>query len=82
MWFDRDLTIAGRVIIWKKRDGGVSYAHNEQRRYTGIGYPPTLAIHLDRLVKKILLLSISSVLLFVIMQILHDEGVVCYSNTK
>ena len=30
---------AGRVIIWKKRDGGVSYAHNEQRRYTGIGYP-------------------------------------------
>ena len=52
MWFDRDLTIAGRVIIWKKRDGGVSYAHNEQRRYTGIGYPPTLAIHLDRLVKK------------------------------
>ena len=52
MWFDRDLTIAGRVIIWKKRDGGVSYAHNEQRRYTGIGYPPTLAIYLDRLVKK------------------------------
>jgi aspartyl aminopeptidase len=52
-WFDRDLTIAGRVIIREKRDDGVSYAHKLVRVQEPILRIPTLAIHLDRLVKKI-----------------------------
>jgi len=51
-WFDRDLTIAGRVITREKRDGGVSYAHKLVRVQEPILRIPTLAIHLDRFVKK------------------------------
>ncbi|KAL6996998.1 aspartyl aminopeptidase [Sarracenia purpurea var. burkii] len=47
-WFDRDLTVAGRVIIREGKDGNFSYSH----RLVKIGEPimriPTLAIHLDR----------------------------------
>ncbi|XP_057480506.1 probable aspartyl aminopeptidase isoform X2 [Actinidia eriantha] len=47
-WFDRDLTVAGRMIINEGKDGCVSYSH----RLVRIGEPimriPTLAIHLDR----------------------------------
>jgi aspartyl aminopeptidase len=49
-WFDRDLTIAGRVIVRDKREGGVSYAHKLVRVQGPIMRIPTLAIHLDRFV--------------------------------
>ena len=45
-WFDRDLTIAGRVIIREKKDG--SYSHRLIRIEEPIMRIPTLAIHLDR----------------------------------
>ncbi|XP_066314622.1 probable aspartyl aminopeptidase [Miscanthus floridulus] len=47
-WFDRDLTVAGRVIIREKKDGEVSYAHKLVRVQEPIMRIPTLAIHLDR----------------------------------
>ncbi|KAL3502154.1 hypothetical protein ACH5RR_036603 [Cinchona calisaya] len=47
-WFDRDLTVAGRMIIRKGKEGSESYLH----KLVKIGEPilriPTLAIHLDR----------------------------------
>lgn len=47
-WFDRDLTIAGRVMIQRCNEGATSFSHELVR----IEYPiiriPTLAIHLDR----------------------------------
>lgn len=51
-WFDRDLTVAGRVIIREKRDGGDSCAHKLVRVQEPILRIPTLAIHLDRLVQE------------------------------
>ena len=48
-WFDRDLTIAGRVIIREEKDGSVSYSHHLVRVEEPIMRIPTLAIHLDRL---------------------------------
>lgn len=73
-WFDRDLTVAGRVIIREKGDGGDSYAHKLVRVQEPILRIPTLAIHLDRLVQEFCFitvqsldtLAISSMLLFVI----------------
>ncbi|GAV68233.1 Peptidase_M18 domain-containing protein [Cephalotus follicularis] len=47
-WFDRDLTIAGRVIIREEKDGSVSYSHRLVRIEEPIMRIPTLAIHLDR----------------------------------
>uniref|UniRef100_A0A7N0RIU5 Aspartyl aminopeptidase n=1 Tax=Kalanchoe fedtschenkoi TaxID=63787 RepID=A0A7N0RIU5_KALFE len=47
-WFDRDLTIAGRVIIRESKDGAVSYSHRLVRIKDPIMRIPTLAIHLDR----------------------------------
>ncbi len=49
-WFDRDLTVAGRVIVREKKDGAVSYAHKLVRVQEPVMRIPTLAIHLDRLV--------------------------------
>lgn len=47
-WFDRDLTIAGRVVL-KRRDGEKSgYSHELVRLKDPIMRIPTLAIHLDR----------------------------------
>ncbi|XP_027100549.2 probable aspartyl aminopeptidase [Coffea arabica] len=47
-WFDRDLTVAGRMIIREQKEGSESYSH----KLVKIGEPimriPTLAIHLDR----------------------------------
>lgn len=47
-WFDRDLTVAGRVIIREEKDGSVSYSHRLVRIEEPIMRIPTLAIHLDR----------------------------------
>lgn len=47
-WFDRDLTVAGRLIIREEKDVSVSYAHKLVRLEEPIMRIPTLAIHLDR----------------------------------
>lgn len=47
-WFDRDLTVAGRVIVRKEIAGSVSYLHRLVRIEEPIMRVPTLAIHLDR----------------------------------
>ncbi|KAM1025632.1 hypothetical protein TB2_038630 [Malus domestica] len=47
-WFDRDLTIAGRVIVREEKDGSVLYSHKLVRIEEPIMRIPTLAIHLDR----------------------------------
>ncbi|KAB5532126.1 hypothetical protein DKX38_018796 [Salix brachista] len=47
-WFDRDLTVAGRVIIKEEKDGSVSYSHRLVRIEEPIMRVPTIAIHLDR----------------------------------
>lgn len=47
-WFDRDLTVAGRVIVRQKNAGSVSYSHRLVRIEEPIMRVPTLAIHLDR----------------------------------
>ncbi|OAY47934.1 probable aspartyl aminopeptidase [Manihot esculenta] len=47
-WFDRDLTVAGRVIVREEKDGSVSFSHRLVRIQEPIMRVPTLAIHLDR----------------------------------
>ncbi|KAG2678590.1 hypothetical protein I3760_11G009700 [Carya illinoinensis] len=49
-WFDRDLTVAGRVITREAKNGSgsVSYSHRLVRIKEPIMRIPTLAIHLDR----------------------------------
>ncbi|XP_010248919.1 PREDICTED: probable aspartyl aminopeptidase isoform X2 [Nelumbo nucifera] len=47
-WFDRDLTVAGRLIIREEKDKSVSYLHRLVRIEEPIMRIPTLAIHLDR----------------------------------
>lgn len=47
-WFDRDLAVAGRVIIREEKDGAASYSHHLVRIKEPIMRIPTLAIHLDR----------------------------------
>ncbi|KAK7411037.1 hypothetical protein VNO78_02381 [Psophocarpus tetragonolobus] len=49
-WFDRDLTVAGRVIVREVNSGSVSYFHRLVRIEEPIMRIPTLAIHLDRTV--------------------------------
>ncbi|KAF6166896.1 hypothetical protein GIB67_020330 [Kingdonia uniflora] len=47
-WFDRDLTIAGRLILREKKGDSVLYSHRLVRIEEPIMRIPTLAIHLDR----------------------------------
>ena len=47
-WFDRDLTVAGRVIVRDDKAGFTSYLHQLVRIEEPIMRVPTLAIHLDR----------------------------------
>lgn len=47
-WFDRDLTIAGRMVVKQVKDGSTSYSHRLVRIKDPIMRIPTLAIHLDR----------------------------------
>lgn len=47
-WFDRDLSIAGRLIIRQQKDGSETYLHKLVRIEEPIMRIPTLAIHLDR----------------------------------
>lgn len=47
-WFDRDLTVAGRMIIREKKDDSEAYVQRLVRIEEPIMRIPTLAIHLDR----------------------------------
>ncbi|XP_042520537.1 probable aspartyl aminopeptidase [Macadamia integrifolia] len=47
-WFDRDLSIAGRLMIRKGKGDSASYCHQLVRIEEPIMRIPTLAIHLDR----------------------------------
>ncbi|KAA8540704.1 hypothetical protein F0562_024377 [Nyssa sinensis] len=47
-WFDRDLTVAGRMIVSEGKDDSISYSHRLVRIEEPIMRIPTLAIHLDR----------------------------------
>ncbi|KAI9100745.1 hypothetical protein K1719_024107 [Acacia pycnantha] len=47
-WFDRDLTVAGMVILRQEKEGSTSYLHRLVRIEEPIMRIPTLAIHLDR----------------------------------
>ncbi|KAF2302635.1 hypothetical protein GH714_000506 [Hevea brasiliensis] len=47
-WFDRDLAVAGRVIVREEKDGSISFSHRLVRIEEPIMRVPTLAIHLDR----------------------------------
>ncbi|CAI9096860.1 OLC1v1033099C3 [Oldenlandia corymbosa var. corymbosa] len=47
-WFDRDLTVAGRLILKEVKGGLTSYSHRLVRILEPIMRIPTLAIHLDR----------------------------------
>lgn len=47
-WFDRDLTVAGRVVLKRKSGEKSTYSHELVRIEQPIMRIPTLAIHLDR----------------------------------
>ena len=61
-WFDRDLTVAGRILIKQKKDGSDVYTHKLVRIEEPIMRIPTLAIHLDRLVSFLLFFFLFSLL--------------------
>lgn len=47
-WFDRDLSVAGRIIVRERKEGSEAYEHRLVRIQEPIMRIPTLAIHLDR----------------------------------
>eukprot|EP00268_Persea_americana_P023077 TRINITY_DN22765_c0_g1_i1.p1 TRINITY_DN22765_c0_g1~~TRINITY_DN22765_c0_g1_i1.p1 ORF type:complete len:513 (-),score=104.46 TRINITY_DN22765_c0_g1_i1:315-1778(-) len=49
-WFDRDLTVAGRLMIKEKKGDSITYLHKLVRIEEPIMRIPSLAIHLDRTV--------------------------------
>lgn len=49
-WFDRDLTLAGRLMIREETGGEITYSQKLVRIEGPIMRIPTLAIHLDRCV--------------------------------
>ncbi|MCO5608150.1 hypothetical protein L7F22_062356 [Adiantum nelumboides] len=51
-WFDRDLTIAGRVILKQGSGENMSFSHELVKIGSPILRIPTLAIHLDRNVQE------------------------------
>lgn len=53
-WFDRDLTVAGRLMIKEMKGDSITYLHKLVRIEEPIMRIPNLAIHLDRLVKTII----------------------------
>ena len=58
-WFDRDLSVAGRVILKEEKDGDVSFSHRLVRIEEPIMRIPTLAIHLDRFLLRFRISSIA-----------------------
>lgn len=65
-WFDRDLAIAGRVIVREQKDGSESYSHQLIRIEEPIMRIPTLAIHLDRYLLVLLNLLICVAIIIII----------------
>ncbi|KAF8365086.1 hypothetical protein HHK36_032910 [Tetracentron sinense] len=57
-WFDRDLTVAGRLIVKEGKDDSVSYSHRLVRIEEPIMRIPTLAIHLERISDSSLLIPV------------------------
>ncbi|XP_074316547.1 putative aspartyl aminopeptidase [Silene latifolia] len=47
-WFDRDLAVAGRIVVKQVQNGSSTYSHRLVRIQDPIMRIPTLAIHLDR----------------------------------
>lgn len=72
-WFDRDLTLAGRVMIKEVKDGSVSYSHKLVRIEEPIMRIPTLAIHLDRGVSEGFKFNTHSQLVPVLATSIKDE---------
>ena len=88
-WFDRDLTVAGRVIIREEKDGCTSYSHRLVRIEEPIMRIPTLAIHLDRfsyymnhLVTELLSLGLTHLLVLCNIACLYDIGFVLFFLTS
>ncbi|CAL9058815.1 probable aspartyl aminopeptidase isoform X1 [Musa acuminata AAA Group] len=88
-WFDRDLTLAGRVIKKEVKDDSVSYSHCLVRIEEPILRIPTLAIHLDRSVTEAFKFNTHSHLIPVLatsvkgeIQKLVDQNGPCKSNAQ
>lgn len=76
-WFDRDLTVAGRVIVREQKDGSESYSHRLVRIEEPIMRVPTLAIHLDRYFLLEILHRLFD-LNFYFIQLVYFANLLCY----
>lgn len=77
-WFDRDLTVAGRVIVREQKDGSESYLHRLVRIEEPIMRVPTLAIHLDRYFQLEILHRLFD-LFYCFIQLVSFANLLCYS---